>query len=342
MKKRWIIMVMVLLLCVVIGFSLIACQNTAPSNDFGGGYSNGGDKVESTNDNSPIVTTTDRMMVYYVTINITIEEGGNQIDTVKSKLKEVGGYEQSSYDNDGYVRYVFRVPTEKLDEFVKVVSSQGEVKDRTVTSEDITEIYNTTLAKKNALQAEYDYLNDLLTVGGLTIEEALEVRKQLREVASELDAYNTSLSTYKKQADYSTVTVHFYEKGVYVEPSYWEELGQTLQDSGNSVGVFFGGILTAIVAILPYLGIIVGIFGLYVLIKFIVCKATKKPFTLFKKIREKIAYEKKRRQYYKQKTLSEINKSSNNCPPTHPTSVKEELKQTEINEEIKEENADDK
>lgn len=341
--KKILCKVSVVIILIIVLISAVACSsasdnyNGAPGSapSIGGDY----DKSEGTTndsvvgDDGPIVTTTDRMMVYYVDIALTVKEGSKAVSEIKEKLVALGGYEQSSYmGNNGYYRCTLRVPTEKLDEFVNSVTEKGKVNNKTVTSEDITEQYTAVLARKNALQAQYTYLETLLNSGTLTVQESLQVREQLYDVAYDLDRYTTQLDNYKKKSDYSTVTISIYKEGEYVEPTFWDELGDTLLDSGNSVGVFFGGLLTALVAVLPYLLIIGAVFGLYVLIKFLVCKKKKIPFTLFKKLRDSIKLKKAHKEAKKLQMQQEIDAIN-----AKQTEIAQEQNQTEVKQEQTEE-----
>jgi hypothetical protein len=283
-------------LCVLLSFT--ACSNNSSSS---GNYENGvdGDDSESDSGDSAIVTTTDRMIVYYVDMNLTVKDISDASSAADSKCKELGGYIQESYaSSSGYTKIVYRVPTEQLDAFVGSLKDSGKVNNLDITSEDITDTYTTVAARKEALVAQKAALEAMLARTDLTISEELEINSQLYDVSRQIDNYSTKLSSLKKKSDYSTVTVGFYEEGVYEEPNFWDKLGDVFMGSGASVGKVLGWLLIAIVAVLPYFALIAGIFGLYVLIKFIVCKATKKPFTLFRNAKLRRAERKARREYY--------------------------------------------
>ena len=75
------------------------------------------------------------------------------------------------------------------------------------------------------------------------------------------------------------------------------------------VGGFFKGIIIVIVALSPFI-LTVGVgFGLYCLVKFIICKIKKKPFTLFVKFRNKRKIKKEYKELQIKKIEDEIEKS---------------------------------
>lgn len=242
----------------------------------------GNGKSSASDGDGLIVTTTDRMMVYRVEIGLTVKDVAATEKKINEKLAEAGGYNEGLYKSDWSTRLTLRVPTEKLDEFVTALKGEGEVGEYSVTGTDITELYTTSVAKRDALLAEKARLEGMLEGSDLTVADRLTIDKRIYEIAAQIDAYSTDVASFKKQADYSTVNVYLYnEYEGEEEPSFWEQLGNVLAGSTGSVGKVFGWILMAIVALLPYLGILVVLFGLYVLIKFIVCKAKKIPFGLF-------------------------------------------------------------
>ena len=298
MKKKGlkifsIVLAVVMIAC--LGVCLIACSGKAQDKSRNG-YTNGssgspsaeGTAAEDSVGNR-IVTTTDRMIVYTVDLSMSVKKQRESLAEIKTKVAEYGGYETNSYSSEtsGYMRLTVKIPTEKLDEFLSSIEGKGEVHDKSVSSYDVTESYYTALRKKEALEDEKARLEAELETGELTLDQKLIVYKSLSDIAEKIGAYEDDLAQYKKDVDYSTVYITLYEEGTYEEPSYWDSLGEMLFGSGRSVGVVFGWILKILVAILPYVGILAGAFGLYVLIKFIVCKARKKPFALFKNARER-------------------------------------------------------
>lgn len=330
MKKKIILIIITVLMAVVLAAACIGCSSGKDSVP-GGSYPEK-DNSSSIGDNKePIVTTTDRLVVYYVDLTLSVDDDGEQIKAIKAKLKEVGGYEASSYASGsrrGYYSYTFKVPTEKLDEFVNSIESNGNVTDKTVRTEDITDNYTVCAAKKKALQEQYDSLKAMLE-GELTVEEKLKVNEQLMNIAAELDKYDTIMSNYKNKLDYSTVNVYIYQNDEYTEPSYWDKLGNVLSGSAGSVGTVFGYIFMAIVAVLPYFAILCGLFGLYVLIKAIVCKVKKKPFTLFKKHVKRP----NRDEYLARRQRK--NAASNQTPSVAPERTAPESTETKPNDEAK-------
>ena len=229
-----------------------------------------------------VILTTDRMMVYTVDIALTVTDYAETASSIRGALAEAGGYEQSSSTSSGG-RYTFtlRVPTEKLNAFLHAVGESGTVESQEISGEDITDRYLSAEQERDALIAKKAAL-EALAEEATTFTDKVTIYEKIPDVAAEIDRYNDRLSDYKKSSDYSTVYITLYEQGTYEEPSFWQNLGATFLGSGKSIGALFGWILKAIVAVVPYAVLLGVIFGIFCLIRLIVCRRKGVPFYLFR------------------------------------------------------------
>lgn len=229
-----------------------------------------------------VILTTDRMMVYTVDLSLSVENYSAATAAIRAELAEAGGYEESSYtSNSGLYRFTLRVPTVKLNAFLEKVGKAGTVEEQTVSGRDITDQYVSAEQERDALIAKKAAF-EVLAAQATTFDEQLKIQDKIIEVAAEIDRYNDTLSSYRKSSDYSTVEVTLYEEGTYEEPDFWQKLGEIFFGSTKSIGTVFGVILTVIIAVLPYALLLGVLFGIYALIRLIVCRVKKQPFTLFR------------------------------------------------------------
>ena len=188
----------------------------------------------------------------------------------------------------------------------------------TVSSEDITEHYTSIEAQKAIYVKQREFLEAELAAA-TDVKEKREIISALAEIAVKLDGYDTELKNLKKRAEYSTVYLRVYEKDTYTPPSYWDELGEVLFGSTSAAGIFVGFLLKVAVALLPFAALAAIVYGLVILVIFIVCKAKKRPFDMFKKAKEKreIRYrEKMLRAKQKEVYLEELRKHTNELAPS--------------------------
>lgn len=322
MKKILIGLVIAILAVTLILF--VACDRSSQyAVEGGSAYLNASDdaayrKSESGNSVQKVILTTDRMMVYTVDVALTVEDYAATAASIRDLLTKAGGYEQSSYtSNDGLYRFTLRVPTTNLNNFLEKLAQEGTVEEQTVSGEDITDRYLSAEQERDALLAKKAAF-EALAEQATTFDEQLKIQDKILEVAAEIDRYEDRLSDYKKSSDYSTVSITLYEEGTYEEPGFWAQLGAVFLGSGKSIGMVFGWILKAIVAIIPYTLLLAALFGLYALIRLIVCRAKKQPFTL--------RCSKAKRAAKKEASLGSLRKSTTDSP--EPSVEKEEENQT--------------
>lgn len=263
-----------------------------------------------------IVITEDRLIVYNAQMSITVSDTTATLKQIKEDLREADGYETSSSQNsNGYAVCVLRVPTVNLSDFLNKIEGKGTVKNCEIRSTDITEQYESVAAKKE-VQLKYKAMLEEQLADATSASDKQIIMKELSEVAAEIDRYDTELSSYKKQAEYSTVTVRIYGEKIYREPSYWDQLGEVFFGSTSSLGTVLGVILKIIAAVLPYAVLAAVGYALVVLGMFIACKIRKKPFNFFKDRKEKRELKRLEKQYTVQKRKDRLEELRNKVEKT--------------------------
>jgi len=99
-----------------------------------------------------------------------------------------------------------RVPSARLDEAVKEIELMGEVIDKNVTGEDVTDRYlDLKIRLENAEKTRLRYLG-LLEVAK-TIEEILRIERELDRINKDIDLLTGKLNQMEHVIKYATVTV---------------------------------------------------------------------------------------------------------------------------------------
>ncbi len=200
MKKYF--KMLALCLALVLCLALTACDDEYD-------YENGAATGESTS--APLVQdTSDRKIVYHVTVHMETKDVSALKTTVSEKNTALGGYvEESSEDyEDGkcsYARLTFRVPTEKLDELMSTVEDSGSVVSKSVDTTDITTKYANAEARKSALENRKQLLTSMLEDTSLTASERMSVIDEISSVGAELEALALMLNEYDSDIGFSTV-----------------------------------------------------------------------------------------------------------------------------------------
>lgn len=326
MKNKVLRILLISILLIALAACAFACSRSAKKYDSG---IDPAPNASGSNVGGKIVVTEDRLIVYTVRVDLTVKDQKQTASDLSDALTAAGGWQESSSERQsGVCRYTMRVPTAKLSEFLASVSTLGETNEKTVESYDITERYVNAVAERDALVAKKAALEALLPKA-TTLDETIKVTDKILETAAEIDRYNRDITGYKNDADYSTVHLTTYEEGTYRKPSYWERLGEVFFGSGKSIGKVFGFLLTVVVALIPYALLVAAGFGLYVLVKFIVCKIKKIPFGLFVQARASRRKRKAELVYARKVALEEAEKAEKKVASLSASTEKESEKEPE-------------
>ena len=201
------------------------------------------------------------------TVNLTMEtrEFDTLLENIQAKTTECGGYVESSeisglsyYNTDGsrYAWLTLRIPADRLDEFVTVVSGLGNVTSQNESVQDVTLQYVDVESHIEALETEQTRLLELMEQAE-SMEDIITIESRLSEIRYELQSYESTLRTYDNQVDYSTVTVSIDEvdrETVTEEnPGFFREIGLRLSDNFYEIGQGLRGFGVWFISSLPYL-----------------------------------------------------------------------------------------
>lgn len=229
-----------------------------------GNKSNGID-YPNDDENGEINEETNRKIYYNVNYTIKNRHIDKTIATIGQKVKEYNGYIDNSYEKDNYANYVYRIPSDKLNDFMNYMSTIGSVIDKSFSSNDITIKYSYTTERLNTLYASKEAYLVLLTREGLTMDEIISIKSKIEEIDTEIRTLERTKADYDNLLDYSTVTI-VYRTSNKIKASFLKDYVQYLRD-------FVVGLFKFIMYALPF-GIVGG--GVAILIYFLQEKSRKK------------------------------------------------------------------
>ncbi len=202
--KRFI-QIITICLVLVLCFSMAACSTGAPSDDYD---PNVGEEIEELS--SIVNSELNRKIIYTVAIRLTSENVASTKQNITSKSDLLGGYVEANNESyeDGKcnrVTVTYRIPTEKLDEFIASIEGHGGVESKNVETTDITTSYVDAEAKQNALLERKQALDEMLNEDNLTTGDKLNILNEISEVNSELEEIKLLIKGYDSKVNYSTV-----------------------------------------------------------------------------------------------------------------------------------------
>ena len=211
-----------------------------------------------------------RKLIKRVRMEIQTEEYDKFLDSIDALIASTGAYVQNStmYDRGGKssnrsATFIVRVPADRLSQFTNGVYDGATVTYYNEDLEDVTASYKDIKSRIESLQIELDALNKLLAEA-VDLQYVISLHDRITDIRYELDMYESSIRNYDELISYSTVTLNISEvkRAVIVdEQSTWEEIGTNLSENMSDIGEFFRQLFIGIASSLPYILILVVVFG---------------------------------------------------------------------------------
>lgn len=233
------------------------------------------------------VQETDRKLIRNVNLSLQTKEFDTVLDNMSQKIKDLGGYIQDSsvwgsssdYSSSRSASYTLRIPSDKLDEFIDVVETLGNVTYKNESVDDVTLRYVDVNSHKKALETEQERLLALLEKAE-NVEDIITIENRLSDVRYELENYESQIRLLDNQIDYSTVYVDVSEVSRVTDTGkqgFFEEVASRFSDSVYVVLMGLRGFAIGILGSLPILvvwGVILAV--VVILLRKFVFKKSKK------------------------------------------------------------------
>ena len=221
-------------------------------------------------------------LIYSGSITIQTLDYEKTVESIHARIVNAGGFIQYEDETDGndtwyyssssnkagtrYAQIQARIPSEQFSSFMDELSQDGQVMNRHVNADNITQTYSDTEASVKAYEIEQERLLDMMDKAE-TIEDMIAVEARLSEVEAELNSYKTSLASMDRDVEYSTVSISVDEVREYTEEhddsTFLSRLKETVKDSWSGFLWFMEGLLHLFIRLLPFL-IVIGVIGLIV------------------------------------------------------------------------------
>lgn len=230
---------------------------------------------------------TSQKLVYEANIRLETTEYSETLKAIKQLIKDNNGlieneYEQSEnsyYDNTSlfFNTLKIRVPSDNYETFLSGLSGQGNIVSKETSTKNITKNYYNTSATIDALKIQQERLLEMMK-NAQSVEDMITIESRLTEVETELKQYQAELSSMDTDVAYSTINIDIEEVAEYTENGepiktnkFIDRLKNTIEETIDSVQIFFEGILFGIIRLAPFI-VIFGIIGIPI---YKVCKKRK-------------------------------------------------------------------
>jgi hypothetical protein len=149
-----------------------------------------------------------RQVIYTADLQIAVYELDAAIEFAESLPQRYGGWIESRYD----YQITLRIPAERLFEAIDQLGALGLVLGKTLRADDVTDEYTDLESRILVLEQLVEQL-ELLLAKAKTVEEALKIRIELDRVRIELEAARVRMRQLSELIDFSTLTLHFSQRG---------------------------------------------------------------------------------------------------------------------------------
>jgi hypothetical protein len=165
----------------------------------------------------PAPALANRKLIRNATVELEIVSFDSAVQKITAFANEEHGYiatTDSEKQANGKLRgqVVVKVLPENLDRFLQKIRNLGELKNQTLSTEDVTKAYFDTDARlKNAHVMEQRLIDMLKTKTG-KVSDLLQVEKELGRVREEIEKMQGELKYWDSQVQFATVTMSLAEK----------------------------------------------------------------------------------------------------------------------------------
>lgn len=246
MKKK--ILYILLFIMLLIPLASCSSKKSSDSSNYDGGSNSSDQGSDSKDTTSDIVDSDGRKVIYTVSFTYSTKDTKEIIATVKAYVKEAGGYISSTntyhyYGTDKKTHVYYKVPTEKLDEFVDKLEEDDKFEDKNISSYDITSTYDSIAVRIQRLEETQQMYKDEITNNpDMTLDQKIRYQDRISEIDYQLAELHEQQDRMSNEINYSTVHVTYIEKIPY-------NVAQGVGNFFAQLGLYFLG---AIIVISPF------------------------------------------------------------------------------------------
>ena len=230
-----------------------------------------------------------RKIIYNADIDLVVDDFKDVPGSVQVLANKHGGFiaNSSIRGSEGEPRtgtWTLRIPSANYDAFVAGSKSIGQVRQITTGTREVTAEYTDLEARLRNLRNEEDRLNKHLQDSTGKLDDILKVEREISRVRGEIERNEGRLNVLKDLTSLSTVTLTVQEIKDYVpepteEPGYGTKVARTWNDSLGSFGSFMTGLSLAVVALVPWLIIILPLAAVLWVLARLLIRRTRRALT---------------------------------------------------------------
>lgn len=180
----------------------------------------------------------DRKIIQNAQISLEVKNVSAAADKIIDLNKQNGGYTVTSHMNKNNDRISavlsIKVPQQKLNSILASIAAYGEVIDKVINTEDVTEEYYDSEARLKVLKAKEERLLSLMNKAA-NVSDIISIENELSNCRSEIEVLTGRLKYLSNATDYSLVDINLHQA-----------VGGTVRTPRGTLGKAFQGLINSL------------------------------------------------------------------------------------------------
>jgi len=271
--------IIVLLLILLLFCSLIGCG--AKSQDMAQNQRTETVKMDSTAGSqemapesvpTPADNSMERKIIQNANLDLQVADVSEAIDRISSICNENGGYTVNSHlsrnDQHFSARLSVKVPQQKLHDIIASISQLGEVTDKVITTQDVTEEYYDADARLRVLKAKEERLVGLMGKAG-NVNDIISIENELGKTRAEIEVLAGRLKYLTNATEYSLIEIELRQAVPGAVKAPQGTMGKAVQGLITSINGLINFASNTVVVIFYMLPWVLVLFLLFMLLRYI-------------------------------------------------------------------------
>ncbi len=206
---------------------------------------------------------TERMVVFTARIEVRVDDIDPTVDDIMLITEKYGGFISAITTRSEGGSITVRVPQKKFYEVVSEIEGLGEVVNRDLKGEDVTENYVDLQAQLSNLQKQEGRFVEILSMCA-TVEDVLKVESELKRIRGEIEGITGKIKYLENRVELATITVLLSKSvGELVmglpQVDWWAPVNSGLQ----ALFTIIQGLLAIVIVLGPFVAVGLPVYYLY-------------------------------------------------------------------------------
>ena len=147
-----------------------------------------------------------RKKIQSADLEIEVKNLADTETAIRDRVNRLNGWIDQAYFYETRISFTVRIPVEEFDRFILEVGDIGVMKEKSISTEDVTDYYMDTTLRLASLRELYTRLSSYLQESG-TLEEIMTVEREINDLMYEIENYERTLRSLDGQVNYATIYI---------------------------------------------------------------------------------------------------------------------------------------